>query len=67
MIKFIIFSIVMLTLGVTDISVMSRANLKREIVPYAILAAAAMFVAFFSFTAGRSAIGGAERLFGGAW
>jgi len=67
MLKFVIFSITLLALGASDISAMRRENLKREIAPYAILVAAAIFTALFSFTVGGSAIGETSRLFGGAW
>ena len=62
MLKFLTFIIILLTLSARDISAMRRERLRREIVPYAILAAAAGIVALLSFAEDTSIMGGMLRL-----
>ena len=65
MLKLTIFSITLLALGSADITMMRREKLNREIVPYAIIAAAAGFVAILNFMESDSIISGTQRLLGG--
>ena len=55
--KLIIFFAVLLALGVTDIVLMKKRGLYREMIPYIILSAAAGIAAILAFTGTGSIIG----------
>ena len=59
MLKIVVYCAALFTLSVVDIVIMKRQSLKKEMVPYVILAALAGFAAVFHFSGphGESIIG----------
>ena len=66
MVKLVIFCISLFTLGAVDIAVMRKSNLKREIVPYMIIAVGAGLAAVQYFMTDGAVMGHILRLFGGS-